>query len=80
MAVRNICVIRLHCPDPECWSLGAQNCAFDRLQLKVKLKQDRDIKATGGTCHHTWSLSNGMKAKLRRTLSPGSSDTYRLKS
>jgi hypothetical protein len=68
MAVSNICVISLHCPEPECWSLGAQNCVFDRLQLEASLKQDGDIEAIGGTCHHTWSLPEAIKNKLRGIL------------
>jgi hypothetical protein len=75
MAVSNICFISLHCPEPECWSLGRQNCVFDRLQLEANLTHDGDVKAIGGTCHHTWSLSDGMKDKLRRTLLPGRSET-----
>jgi hypothetical protein len=65
--VSNTCVIRLHCPDPECRSLGAQSCAFDRL-LEEMLKRGEEIKAIGETCHHSWSLSEAIKHKLRRIL------------
>ena len=66
--MRNPYVIRLHCPHPECWSLGAQSCTFDRLQLEELLKKGGDIMAFGGTCHHTWSLSGATKDKLRKIL------------
>jgi hypothetical protein len=57
-------VISLHCPDPECCSLGAQRCTFDRLQLEASLKKGEEIKAIGGKCNHSWSLTDGMKDKL----------------
>jgi hypothetical protein len=68
MAVSNICVISLHCPEPECWSLGAQNCVFDRRQLEEMLKRGEEIRAIGETCHHSWSLSEAIKRKLRGIL------------
>ena len=70
MSVPKICLIKLHCPQVQCWVLGAQNCTFDRLHLEERLKGYRDIKAIGGTCHHIWSLTEGMKDKLRRMLLP----------
>jgi len=42
--VSNTCVIRLHCPEPQCWTLGTQNCTFDLLQLTEALFKGEDIK------------------------------------
>jgi len=61
-------LIMLHCPEPECWTLGAQSCSFNGLDLKMKLMKDEDVKVVGGTCGHEWSLTRAMKEKLRKIL------------
>jgi hypothetical protein len=68
MAVPNNCHIGLHYPEPQCRMLGAQTCAFDRLQLEEMLKRGEEIKAIGRACHHTWSLSEAIKHKVRTIL------------
>lgn len=61
-------LIKLHCPDPDCWAHTEQNCTFDRSRLEEMLRADEDIKVVGEICHHTWSLSEAMKTKLRKVL------------
>ena len=61
-------LIKLHCPDPDCWAHTAQNCTFDRTRFEEMLRADENIKVVGEICHHTWSLSEAMKTKLRKVL------------
>jgi len=60
--------ITVHCPEPECLTLGAQKCSLDLSDLKMKLMKDEDVKVVGPTCGHEWSLTRAMKEKLRKIL------------
>lgn len=58
----------VHCPEPECWTLGPQSYTFNCFDLEMMLMTNKDIKVIGGICHHTWVLTEAMKDRLRRIL------------
>jgi hypothetical protein len=60
--------LKLHCPEPECLTLGPQSCSFDVMELLGKPHDDETVMVIGERCKHRWSLPAAVKEKLRKSL------------